>query len=76
MGLLKDACDQMTPENWKSVVERTKMIINQDWNRDVRFDYIQNNKIIINLEYCYSVSGNSRDGDDLECISLLSFQIK
>ncbi|CAH2109196.1 unnamed protein product [Euphydryas editha] len=28
MGLLKEACNQVTPENCNSVVERTKRIIN------------------------------------------------
>ncbi|CAH2090430.1 unnamed protein product [Euphydryas editha] len=72
MGLLKEACNQVTPENWKSVVERTKRIINQDWDRDVHFDNIQNNEFIINLEDCSSESGTESDGVDLECTSLLS----
>lgn len=47
MQLLNNACNEVTPENWASVVERTKKIITSDWDRDVKIDSINNEQELI-----------------------------
>ncbi|KAL4709690.1 hypothetical protein ACJJTC_007421 [Scirpophaga incertulas] len=69
MGLLKDACNNVTPENWRSVVERTKRLINEDWERDVHFDNFRENELIINLRDCSSES-ESENEENLGCTLL------
>ncbi|RVE47858.1 hypothetical protein evm_007489 [Chilo suppressalis] len=46
-GLLKEACAQVTQEDWSKVVEKTKKIIMDD--RDVKFDDFMDNQLVINL---------------------------
>ncbi|RVE45034.1 hypothetical protein evm_010313 [Chilo suppressalis] len=48
-GLLKEACAQVTQENWSKVVEKTKKIIMDDFDRDVKFDDFMDNQLVINL---------------------------
>ncbi|CAH2097945.1 unnamed protein product [Euphydryas editha] len=49
MQLLNNACNEVTPENWASVVERTRKIIMSDWDRDVTIDSIKEQELIIHV---------------------------
>lgn len=48
-GLLKEACAQVTQEDWSKVVQKTKKIIMDDFERDVHFDNVMDNQLVINL---------------------------
>ncbi|RVE41290.1 hypothetical protein evm_014060 [Chilo suppressalis] len=48
-GLLKEACAQVTQEDWSKIVEKTKKIIMDDFDRDVKFDDFMDNQLVINL---------------------------
>lgn len=61
MNLLKEACGKITPDDWKNVVEKTKKIIADDWDRDVQFDNMLENNLIINLQ---SSSSDDESTDD------------
>ncbi|CAK1582081.1 unnamed protein product [Parnassius mnemosyne] len=63
MFLLNNACEHVTPNDWKKVVNKTRRIFTEDWQRDVRFDYLCDQELIINLEDCSSDS----DSDDDDC---------
>ncbi|CAG4942704.1 unnamed protein product [Colias eurytheme] len=58
MTLLETACAEITKEDWKKVVEKTKKIILHDFERDVRIDNVIENELIISLR------ANSSDEDD------------
>lgn len=58
MGLLKEGCKNVTGDDWKKVVEKTKNLILHDWVRDIRIDCIIDSQIIIH------VSDESDDDDD------------
>lgn len=47
MKLLKEACATITVEDWIKVVERTRKIIKEDYDRNVNIDYILENEMII-----------------------------
>lgn len=47
MGLLKEACANITNEDWAKVVQKTKNIIKADFDRDVNIDNMIDNEIII-----------------------------
>lgn len=49
LTLLEKACSEVTPDNWKKVVEKTKKICFDDWDRDVRYDIILDQPFLINL---------------------------
>lgn len=63
MTLLQTACAEVTTEDWRKVVEKTKKIILQDFERDVRIDNIIENELIISL------SADSSDEDSSSDIS-------
>ena len=69
LTLLHEACDHVKGDDWKKVVERTKNIIQQDWERDIRFDNISDQELIINLQDCSS-SDESDVDYDLGCAPL------
>ena len=48
LELLKNACASVTPENWASIVNKTKYIIFSDWDREIEFDNIPTQELIIN----------------------------
>lgn len=48
MTLLNEACAKITKEDWAKVVEKTRKIIKEDYDRDVHIDNIFENEIIIN----------------------------
>lgn len=60
LTLLKNACDSVSVEDWKKVVEKTKKIIESDFERDITIDNIIENELII------SVSADSSDDDDTD----------
>lgn len=49
LKLLEAACDHVTGENWAKVIEKTKKIVLEDWERYVRIDRIRDQEMIINL---------------------------
>ena len=42
MTLLNEACAKITKEDWAKVVEKTRKIIKEDYDRDVNIDNICN----------------------------------
>lgn len=66
LKLLKDACDSVTSDNWKKDIDRTRKIMEDDWERDVRFDQ-STQELIINLQDCSSESESDFDDSDLVC---------
>ncbi|CAK1580373.1 unnamed protein product [Parnassius mnemosyne] len=64
-NLLNNACEHVTSNDWKKVVDKTRRIITEDWQRDVRFDYLCDQELIINLEDCFSDSVSDDDDCDL-----------
>ncbi|XP_045501415.1 uncharacterized protein LOC123698708 [Colias croceus] len=67
LALLKDACTHVTAENWARVVERTKRIILSDWDRDIAFDNICTQDLILHITEDSSSDESSEDcnSDDL-----------
>lgn len=61
MTLLQTACAEVTTEDWRKVVEKTKKIILQDFERDVRIDNIIENELIISLSADSSDEDSSSD---------------
>lgn len=57
LELLKNACENVPPHNWASVVDKTKKEIMSDWDRDVAFDNLPMHSLII------SVTGDTSDDD-------------
>lgn len=49
MNLLKEACSKVTKEDWVKVVEKTKKLIVEDYERDIRVDSIIENEIVIQV---------------------------
>lgn len=70
LDLLNNACKYVTPNDWKKVVDKTRRIITEDWQRDVQFDSICDQELIISLADCSSDSGSDDDDDDLGCTPL------
>lgn len=68
LNILNDACNHVTPEDWKKVVKRTKRIIDEEYDRDVQFDSHLETELIINLEDCSSEESES--DEDLGCTAL------
>lgn len=66
LELLKNACNHVTAVNWASVVERTKRVIMSDWDRDIAFDNICTQELIINITEDTSSDESSKnyDSDD------------
>ncbi|XP_045493402.1 uncharacterized protein LOC123692673 [Colias croceus] len=67
LALLKDACTHVTAENWARVVERTKRIILSDWDRDIAFDNICTQDLILHITEDSSSDESSENcnSDDL-----------
>lgn len=65
LQLLKNACTHVTTENWASVVERTKKVIMSDWDRDIAFDNLCTQELIINITEDSS-SDQSRSNEDTD----------
>lgn len=59
LTLLNNACEHVTPNDWKNVVTKTKETIQEDWKRDCNFDTICDQEFIINLQECSSDDDNS-----------------
>lgn len=59
MGLLKDACSKITKEDWVKVVEKTRKLITEDYERDIRVDTIIDNEIVIQVTDSDDSSGES-----------------
>ncbi|XP_026330569.1 uncharacterized protein LOC113238062 [Hyposmocoma kahamanoa] len=59
MDLLKNACAQVSTENWADVVQKTKNIIITDWERHLAFDNLEDQEFIINVS-----ERSSSDDDD------------
>lgn len=68
LQLLTTACENITPDDWKKVINKTKKIIADDWERDLKFDSICDREFIINLQKFSSESDS--DDSDLGCIPL------
>lgn len=49
MVLLKEACEKVSRDDWAKVVEKTKNLILEDFDRDIRIDSIIDNNIIIHV---------------------------
>lgn len=47
MTLLKEACEEVTRDGWAKVVEKTKNLILENFDRDIRIDSGIDNNIII-----------------------------
>lgn len=58
MTLLKEACANITKEDWAKVVQKTRKIIKDDFDRDVHIDNMIDNEIII-----YTGDDSSTDMD-------------
>ncbi|KAH9640369.1 hypothetical protein HF086_003055 [Spodoptera exigua] len=56
LQLLKTAVDNVSAEHWKKVVIKCRKLMEEDWERDVRFDNICEQEFIINLQDCSSDS--------------------
>ncbi|CAB3240473.1 unnamed protein product [Arctia plantaginis] len=63
MTLLKEACDKITKEDWAKVVEKTRKIIKEDYDRDVNIDNIIENEIIIYTGDDSSSGSSSEEND-------------
>ncbi|CAK1583365.1 unnamed protein product [Parnassius mnemosyne] len=59
MGLLKDACSKITKEDWVEVVEKTRKLITEDYECDIRVDTIIENEIVIQVTDSDDSSGES-----------------
>lgn len=70
LALLHNACEDVTPELWKKVVDKCKKIIDEDWERDIQFDNLSDQDFIINLQDCSSESESDYDESDLGCAPL------
>lgn len=60
--LLHEACEKITKEDWAKVVEKTRKIIKEDYERDVNIDNLIENEIIIN-------TGDDSSTDDFDSSS-------
>ncbi|XP_045449866.1 uncharacterized protein LOC123665298 [Melitaea cinxia] len=49
MTLLEKCCSEVTPDNWRKVVEKTKKLCYDDWDRDVRYDTLEDQPLLINV---------------------------
>lgn len=49
MTLLKEACGKVTRDDWAKVVEKTKNLIVEHFDRDIRIDSVIDNNIIIHV---------------------------
>ena len=61
MSLFKDACENVSQENWLSVVNRTKKIIMDDFRRDIHVDIILDKEFIINVNDSSSSASNDSE---------------
>lgn len=61
LTLLKEACNQITADMWKQVIESTRKIIKED-----KFDIMCDEEFIINLQDC-SDDSDAESDDDLGC---------
>ncbi|CAK1594607.1 unnamed protein product [Parnassius mnemosyne] len=59
MGLLKDPCSKITKEDWVKVVEKTRILITEHYERDIRVDTIIENEIVIQVTDSDDSSGES-----------------
>lgn len=50
LGLLNNACKHVTADDWKKVVGKIKKTIEEDWERDKRYDENCDHELIINLQ--------------------------
>lgn len=49
LKLLETACEHVTADHWKKVVEKTKQIIFNDCDKYVRIDRIRDQEMIISV---------------------------
>lgn len=67
LTLLHEACVHVNADDWKKVVEKTKNVIQKDWERDIQFDNICDQELIINLQDCSSDESEFDFEVDLGC---------
>ncbi|KAK7866463.1 hypothetical protein R5R35_008984 [Gryllus longicercus] len=66
-----DALHQVTAEKWENYVKHTEKIVEEDWNREVKWDSINVEPIIINLgEENSSDEENEDNEDDTEPLAI------
>lgn len=65
MTLLKEACTKVTKEDWRKVVEKTKKLIKEDFDRDVNIDNIIENELIIWADETSTTDGFGSSSDDV-----------
>lgn len=70
LNLLKEACDKVTADDWKKVVDKIRNEINSDWLRDIHFDNLLETQIIVNLNELSSSSSGENTDEDLGCLPL------
>lgn len=63
LKLLENACTHVTTENWASVVEKTKKVITSDWDREITFDNLCTQELIINITEDSSSDQSSSNGE-------------
>ncbi|XP_045447118.1 uncharacterized protein LOC123668257 [Melitaea cinxia] len=69
LQLLNTAVENVSAEDWKQVVTKCRKLMEEDWERDVRFDNICDQEFIINLKDCSS-DFESDSEIDLGCTPL------
>lgn len=71
LNLPNNACEHVTPDDWKKVNNKMRKIITEYWERDVRFDSICDKELTINLQDSSSDSYSDDDDDtDFGCTPL------